>query len=257
MITKKMYIFPLLFALFIGCVKNSNYTTIEKGVLSVGVEIGYPPMEYYGTDGGLLGFDIDLTKALAEKLGLKVNFIDTAWDSILAGLDAGRYDIAINITVLPEREKKYNFTKPYISSFMTIVTRTDSRIMFSNAEDISGYRAAFQGNTTAQYFAERLNNRGVKFTSFSYDKIINCFDDLKLGRVDLVIVDNIVAYYYTGKENSALEIAWADSRNSSEELIGICLKKGNDALTAMLNNALDKLTADGTIAAISQMYFGK
>jgi len=257
MITKKMYIFPLLFSLFFGCVKSGNYTTIEKGVLSVGVEIGYPPMEYYGAEGELLGFDIDLTKALAEKLGLRVNFIDTAWDSILAGLDADRYDIAVNITVLPEREKKYNFTKPYIDSFITIVTRTDSRLIFSGAEDISGYRAAFQGNTTAQYFAERLNNRGVKFTSFSYDKIINCFDDLKLGRVDLVIVDNIVAYYYTGKENGALEIAWDNSHDSSGELIGICLKKGNNALTAMLNNTLDKLTADGTIAAISNMYFGK
>jgi len=257
MITKKIYVFPLLLALFIGCAKSGNSPTIEKGVLSVGVEIGYPPMEYYGADGALLGFDIDLTKALAEKLGLQVNFIDTAWDSILAGLDANRYDIAVNVTVLPEREKKYNFTKPYINSFMTIVTRTDSRIKINRAEDISGYRTAFQGNTTAQYFTERLNNQGVRFTSFSYDKIINCFDDLKLGRVDLVAVDNIVAYYYAGKENSALEIAWVDSSNSSEELIGICLKKGNDALTVMLNKALAELTADGAIAAISHRYFGK
>jgi len=140
---------------------------------------------------------------------------------------------------------------------MTIVTRTDSRIKINRAEDISGYRTAFQGNTTAQYFTERLNNQGVRFTSFSYDKIINCFDDLKLGRVDLVAVDNIVAYYYAGKENSALEIAWVDSSNSSEELIGICLKKGNDALTVMLNKALAELTADGAIAAISHRYFGK
>jgi len=190
-------------------------------------------------------------------LGFKVDFIDTAWDSILAGLDAGRYDIAVNVTILPERQKKYNFTKPYINSFMTIVTRTDSRIKINKAEDIAGYRVSFQGNTTAQYFSERLNNQGVKFSSFSYDKIINCFGDLKLGRVDLVVVDNIVAYYYTGKENSGLEIAWEDSQNSSGELIGICLKKGNDALTNMINGALDELNADGTVAAISYRYFGR
>ena len=257
MMTKKL-IFPLLFvSLFIGCTKSGNSSTIEKGVLSVGVEVGYPPMEYYGTDGALLGFDIDLTKALADKLGLKVDFIDTAWDSILAGLDAARYDIAVNITVLPERRKKYSFTKPYINSFITIVTRTDSKVKINKIEDVMGCRVSFQGNTTAQYFSERLNNQGIKFTSFSYDKIINCFGDLKLGRVDLVVVDNIVAYYYTGKENSGLEIAWVDSQNSSDELIGICLKKGNDALTGMIDKALDELNADGTVAAISYRYFNR
>jgi len=252
----KLFIFPLLcVSLLIGCTKSGNSPTIKKGILSIGVEVGYPPMEYYGTDGALLGFDIDLAKALADKLGLKVDFIDTAWDSILAGLDAARYDIAVNITILPERQKKYNFTKPYINSFMTIVTRTDSLIKINMAEDIAGYRVSFQGNTTAQYFSERLNNQGVKFLSFSYDKIINCFDDLKLGRVDLTVVDNIVAYYYTGKESNGLKIAWVDSQNSSDELIGICLKKGNDALTDMLNGALDELIADGTVGAISGRYF--
>ncbi|MDR0301363.1 MAG: ABC transporter substrate-binding protein [Treponema sp.] len=256
--TIKMYVFLVLcVSLPIGCTKSNNSLTIENGVLCAGIEIGYPPMEYYDTDGTLIGFDIDLTKALAEKLGLRVNFIDTAWDGILAGLDTDRYDIAVNITVLPERQKKYNFTKPYINSFMTIVTRKDSRLKVEKAEDISGYRVSFQGNTTAQYFTERLNNQGVKFTPFSYDKIINCFDDLKLGRVDLVVVDNIVACYYMERENSAFEIAWDNSRDTSEELIAVCLKKGNDALTAMLDNALDELYADGTIAAISYKYFGR
>jgi len=253
----KLPVFLLLCVLFISCVKDNNSPTLEKGVLSVGVEIGYPPMEYYAADGGLLGFDVELVNALAKKLGLQVNFIDTAWDSILAGLDAARYDIAVNVTVLPERQKKYNFTKPYINSFMTIVTRKDSRIKINRAEDIAGYRAAFQGNTTAQYFSERLKKRGIKFTPFSYDKIINCFGDLKLGRVDLVIVDNIAAYYYTGPENSGLQIAWEDSDGSSNELIGICLKKGNDKLTQMINNALDELIADNVVEEISLKYFGR
>jgi polar amino acid transport system substrate-binding protein len=257
MITNKMLVFPLVCALLFGCAKSGNSPTIEKGVLSVGVEIGYPPMEYYGADGGLLGFDIELARALAEKLGLRVNFVDTAWDNILAGLDAARYDMAVNVTVLPERQKKYNFTKPYVNSFITIVTRTGSRVKINKVEDIAGYRAAFQGNTTAQYFSERLDSRGIKFPSFSYDKIINCFDDLKLGRVDLVVADNIAAYYYAGKENSGLEIAWEDSQRSSDELIAVCLKKGNDALTGLHNGALDELTADGVVTEISLKYFGR
>jgi polar amino acid transport system substrate-binding protein len=254
----KIPVFLLLcVSLFIGCVKDSISPTLEKGVLSVGVEIGYPPMEYYGVDGDLLGFDIDLVKALAEKLELKVIFFDTAWDGILAGLDANRYDIAVNVTILPERRNNYNFTKPYINSFMTIVTRKGSPLKINKIEDIAGVNAAFQGNTTAQYFSERLNSQGVRFTSFSYDKIINCFSDLKLGRVDLVIVDNIAAFYYTGMENSGLQVARAQPDESSDELIGICLKKGNDKLTGMINKALDELTAEGVVGEISRKYFGR
>jgi polar amino acid transport system substrate-binding protein len=254
----KIPVFLLLcVSLLISCAKDNNSPTLEKGVLSVGVEIGYPPMEYYGVDGALLGFDIDLVKALAEKLELQVIFFDTDWDGILAGLDANRYDIAVNVTILPERRNNYNFSKPYINSFMTIVTRNSLQVKIDKIEDIAVFNVAFQGNTTAQYFSERLNNQGIRFTSFSYDKIINCFSDLKLGRVDLVIVDNIVAFYYAGMENSGLKVAWAQPDQSSDELIGICLKKGNDKLTGMINKALDELTADGTAAAISRKYFGR
>jgi polar amino acid transport system substrate-binding protein len=254
----KLPVFLLLSVfLFFCCVKENNSPTLEKGVLSVGVEIGYPPMEYYGVDGELLGFDVDLVKALADKLELKVIFFDTAWDGILAGLDANRYDIAVNVTILPERQNNYNFTKPYINSFMTIVTRKGSRVRINKIEDIAGVNAAFQGNTTAQYFSERLNGQGIRFTSFSYDKIINCFGDLKLGRVDLVIVDNIAAFYYAGMENNGLQVAWEDTDRSSYELIGICLKKGNDKLTGMINKALDELIAEGVVGEISRKYFGR
>jgi len=198
--------------------------TIEGGVLSVGIEIGYPPMGYYESDGvTLAGFDIELTRALAEKLGLMAKYIDTSWEGILAGLSAGRYDIAANITILSERQKRYNFTKPYIDSSMTIVTLKDSLLNIERPEDIAGLRAGYQGDTTAQYFTERLRERGLTFSSFSYDKIINCFDDLKLGRLDLIVVDNIAAFYYAGKENDPFEVVW---HGPSDEYIGLCLKKG-------------------------------
>jgi len=238
-----------------GCVKQKHGLTIVDGTLSVGIEIGYPPMEYYDTDGvTLAGFDIELTKALADKLGMTVNYIDTAWDSIFAGLQTDKYDIAVNITIMPERLKRFNFTKPYIDSSMTIVTIKNSSIKIEKPEDIGGYRAAYQGDTTAQYFTERLRKNGIKFTSFSYDKIINCFDDLALGRLDLVIADNIVAYDYSVKENSPFEIVW---HGSSGELIGICLKKGNDNLTAVIDNALDELFKDGTMREISFKIFNR
>ncbi|MDR1466461.1 MAG: ABC transporter substrate-binding protein [Treponema sp.] len=227
--------------------------TIREGTLTVGVEIGYPPMEYYDTDGKtLIGFDIELTRALADKLGLRAVYVDTDWEGILASLDTNRYDIAINITILPERQNKYNFTKPYIASSITIVALKDSRFKIEKPEDIAGYSICYQSSTTAQYFTERLSEQGVGFISYSYDKILNCFDDLALGRVDLIAVDNIVAFYYAGKENSSSEIVW---QGPSDEYIGICLKKGNDALTDALNNALDELFENGTMLQISQKIF--
>ena len=239
---------------FCACSKQRTHgLTIKDGTLSVGVEIGYPPMEYYDNDGVTpAGFDIELAAALAEKLGLQVKFIDTSWDGILAGLKTGKYDIAVNITILPEREKKFNFTKPYIDSSMTIVTLKSSRLKIEKPEDIAGYRAAFQGDTTAQYFTEKLGAQGVKFSPFSYEKIIYCFDELKLGRVDLIVVDSIAAFDYAGKENSLFEAAW---QGASDEYIGICLKKGNDALTTALDKALDELFADGTMLKISHKIF--
>jgi len=246
----------LIIAALAACGKpKQRGLTIEDGVLLTGVEIGYPPMEYYGGDGATLaGFDIDMTKALAEKLGLQVKFIDTAWEGILPGLDTGRYDIAVNITILPQRQARYSFTKPYIDSSMTIVALKDSPVKTERPEDIAGRRAGYQGDTTAQYFTERLREQGLVFSSFSYDKILNCFDDLKLGRLDLIVVDNIVAFDYAGKDNSPYEVVW---QGPSGEHIGICLKKGNDALTAALDMALDELFAGGVLAEISRKHFSR
>ena len=249
--------FILFISLFTSCLKQNEpqNLTITEGVLAVGVEIGYPPMEYYDTDGVTpIGFDIELTKALADKLGLQVSYVDTSWEGILAGLDANRYDITVNITILPARQENYNFTKPYIDSSMTIVALKNSPIRVEKLEDIAGRRIAYQGDTTAQYFTERLRDQDIVFTSYSYDKILNCFADLALRRVDLIAVDNIVAFYYAGQENSNIEVIW---QGPSDEYIGFALKKGNDLLTNALNNALDELFEDGTIAEISQRYFSR
>ena len=240
--------------LFNGCAKqNRQGLTLVDGQLSVGVEVGYPPMEYFDIDGKtLIGFDIELVKELAKKLGFEAKFIDTAWEGIMAGLDTGKYDIAINVTILPERQKKYNFTEPYIASTITMAALKTSPLNIAGPENIAGLNVAFQGDTTAQYFTEKLLERGVTFLPFSYDKIINCFDDLLLGRVDLVVTDNLVAYDYAGKESSPFKVVWQEP---SDELIGICLKKGNDALTVALNKALDELFADGTLLRISRKIF--
>jgi polar amino acid transport system substrate-binding protein len=242
-----LVLFLLLGWFFASCEKPKHGLTIIDGTLSVGLEVGYPPMEYYETNGiTLAGFDIEMTKALAEKLQLKVRYVDTAWEGIFAGLDTGKYDIAVNITILPQREKNYNFTRPYIGSSMTITALKNSSANIKEPQDIEGYRIAYQGDTTAQYFAEKLAKQGVSIAAFSYDKIINCFDDLKLRRVDFVIADNIAAFDFA-ETDSPFEVVW---HGPPDEYIGICLKKGNDALTDALNNAMEQLFTDGVMLNI-------
>ena len=210
-------------------------------------------MEYYDKDGAtLIGFDIELAGALARRLGLQVKFIDTAWEGILAGLDAGRYDVAMNITVLPARQQRHNFTQPYIFTSMTIAALKGAPLKVGKPEDMAGYRVGYQSDTTAQYFIEGLRGQGFKVSAFSYDKITNCFDDLAMGRLDFAAADSIAAFGYAGRENSPFEVLW---QGPAGEYIGICLKKGNDPLTIALDKALDELFADGTMARISQQVF--
>ncbi|MDR1256164.1 MAG: ABC transporter substrate-binding protein, partial [Spirochaetaceae bacterium] len=107
----------LALAVFAGCTKKeSGGLTIKPGTLMVGMEIGYPPLEYYAEDGVTpAGFDVEMGKALAAKLGLQAEFVDTAWDGIFAGVQTGKYDcIMSSVTITPERLDTLNFTRPYI-----------------------------------------------------------------------------------------------------------------------------------------------
>jgi polar amino acid transport system substrate-binding protein len=226
--------------------------TIKPGVLMVGIEIGYPPLEYYEADGiTAAGFDVEMMRALGAALGLDVEFVDTAWDGIFAGVKAGRYDCMVPPTITPERLLTMNFTRPYIAAAITIVTGSHSPAKITRPQDIAGYRVTYQGETTADLYAARIARSGVKFEAYAYDKVMDCFDDVRLRRADLVIADSLVASASMHTHPGAFQIAW---QGPADEQFGIALKKGNDALTAALNRALDELFADGTMRRLSEKY---
>ena len=240
--------------LYAGCSKQQSGLTIEDGTLTIGMEIGYPPMEYYDEDGKTpIGFDVVMAKALADKMRLKVKYIDTAWDGIFAGVDTGKYDCIISaVTVTPERQAAHNFTKPYIANAQAMVLLKGSQIRARRPEETSGLGIAYQAETTSDIYMAKLAGEGVDFTPYEYDKVMNCFDELRLGRVDAIICDSLVAVDYIAPADSPFEIVW---QGPAEEVFAICLKKGNDALTAALDKALDELFAEGTILKLSQEVF--
>ncbi|MDR0378095.1 MAG: ABC transporter substrate-binding protein [Spirochaetaceae bacterium] len=244
----------LVSGLYAGGGKQQSGLTIEDGTLTVGMEIGYPPMEYFDADGKTpIGFDVAMAKALAEKMGLKVRFIDTAWDGIFAGVDTGKYDCIISaVTVTPERQAAHNFTKPYIANAQAMVLLKGSPITARNPEETSGLGVAYQAETTSDIYMGKLAGQGVTFTPYEYDKVMNCFDELRLGRVDAIVCDSLVAVDYITPADSPFEIVW---QGPAEEVFAVCLKKGNDALTAALDAALDELFAEGLMVRISQDTF--
>jgi polar amino acid transport system substrate-binding protein len=240
--------------LFAGGSRDSGGLTLEKGVLTVGMEIGYPPMEYLDVDGKTpIGFDVSMAKALAGKMGLDYTFVDTAWDGIFAGVDTNKYDCIISsVTITEERLAAHNFTKPYIGNSQALVLLKGSSVKARSPEELGGLGVAYQAETTSDIYMAKLADQGLRFTPYEYDKVMNCFDELRLGRVDAIICDSLVAVDYIAPPDTPFEIVW---QGTADEVFGICLKKGNDALTEALNKALDELFADGTMLKISQETF--
>jgi polar amino acid transport system substrate-binding protein len=241
-----------LFAVLTGCSKESGGLTIKKGVLMVGMEIGYPPMEYIADDGRTpVGFDVEFSKALAKKMNLEVELVDTAWDGIFAGVNTKKYDCIISsVTINEARQAAHNFSKPYIQNTLAIVLPKNSRHSVRSPSDLADLGVAYQEETTADDYMTELAEQGMRFTPYEYDKVMYCFDELRLGRVDVIITDLLVAYEYIARSET-FEIVW----QGGEEEFGICMRKGNDALTTAVNKALDELFEDGTMLRISRETF--
>ncbi len=249
----------LVLPVFAGGSKDSapaeNSITLESGKLKIGTEIGYPPFEYFDTDGKTpIGFDVAMGKALGEKLGLEVEFVDTAWDGIFAGIDTKKYDCIISaVTITPERSAKYLFSDPYIGNGQSMVLNKNADIKATTPEDLTGLKVGYQAETTSDIYMTKLAEGGLKFTPCEYDKILNAFDDLKFKRCDAVIADSVVAIDYVSKKDSPYVMAW---RGKADEYFGICMSKENPDLQAAVNKALGEMFADGTMKKISEKFFG-
>ncbi len=236
--------------------KASGGLTIEKGVLKVGMEIGYPPFEYYDTDGSTpTGFDVELGKELAKRLGLeKAEFIDTAWDGILAGLDTNKYDVILSaMTITPERKANYSFSVPYIGNGQCIVLRNDSTLKINTPSDLEGKQVGYQDETTSDiYITKYAQENGLNFVPAEYDKVLNAFDDLKLGRIDAVVADALVAVDYLSKPGNPFVMVW---QGTPDEFFGACVKQGNAELQSKITDAINAMFDDGTLAKISDKIF--
>ncbi len=235
--------------LLAACAGSSGENQVKaSGVLRVGTEGVYSPFSYHdAASGELVGYDVDVAKAVADKLGARVEFVETPWDAMFAALEANRFDIVANeVTINDERKAKYDLSEPYSIGEGVIVTRADDNSIKSLA-DLKGKVAAENATSNWSEVARKAGARVEAVEGFTQAiKLLN------QGRVDVVVNDSIAVYAYLAETgDNAVKIAGKAGDEPSEQ--GFAAKK-NSGLLPDLNKALDELRADGTLADISKKY---
>ncbi|WP_330181875.1 transporter substrate-binding domain-containing protein [Nocardia sp. NBC_01503] len=220
----------------------------DPNVLKVGTEGTYSPFSYQ--DGGsLTGYDVEVIKAVGDKLGRKVEFVQTPWDAIFAGLESKRFDLVANqVTVNPDRAQKYSLSQPYTTSEGVIVTKTDNAGIHA-LTDLSG-------KTCAQSVTSNWNKvaEGAGCKVEGVEGFVQAIQLLKNGRVDATVNDTLAVGEYAKKTNDATVHVAGKTGETSKQ--AFAARKDSQALTDQINTALDQLRADGTLAKISEKYFG-
>ena len=219
----------------------------SAGVLRVGTEGVYSPFSYHDpATGELVGYDVDVARAVGEKLGVPVEFVETPWDSMFAALEANRFDVVANqVTINPERQGKYDLSQPYTVGEGVIVTRADDNSISSLA-DIKGKTAA--ENATSNW-SEVARKAGANVESV--EGFTQAITLLNQGRVDVVINDSIAVYAYLAETgDKSVKIAGTVGEKSEQ---GFAARK-NSGYLPELDHALSELRADGTLSEISQRY---
>lgn len=223
----------------------------EKGEIVVAMEGTWSPWTYHDENDELVGYDVEVAKAIAGKLGVETTFVEGEWDGLFAGMDAGRYDIVVNgVDITEERAQKYDFTEPYAYNRTAIIVTKDNDEI-NSFEDLNGKNTA---NTISSTYAELAEQYGANVTGV--DDLNQTFELLLSGRIDATLNAELTYYDYLKAHPDANVKIAALTEDASE--VAIPLRKGaaSDNLRAAINQALDELRADGTLSELSVKYFG-
>ncbi|SDM55619.1 amino acid ABC transporter substrate-binding protein [Bacillus sp. OK048] len=239
-----------VFAIVTGC---SNSAGKEENTLVIGIDDKFAPMGFRDKDNNIVGFDIDFAKAAAKKMGTEAKFQPIDWKTKEAELSSGRIDLIWNgYTITDERKEKVLFTKPYLKNAQVLVTLADSKI--SKLDDLEGKVVGLQSLSSASDALDASPVKGKLKTVTEFADNVQALTDLKSGRLDAVVIDEVVINYYMAKEEGTFKVL--DESLAPEEY-GIGVKKGNEALLEKLQKALDEMNEDGTAASISDKWFGE
>lgn len=222
-----------------------------KGTITVAMEGTWAPWTYHDEDDNLVGYDVEVATKIAEKLGVEPQFIEGEWDGLLAGLDAGRYDIMVNgVDITPERAEKYDFSTPYAFNRTAVITTKDNDSI-NTLEDLNGKNTA---NTISSTYAQLAEQYGATVTGV--DDLNQTFELLLSGRIDATLNAEMTYYDYM-KEHPDANAKIAVLTDDANE-VAIPMRKGDETATlrTAIDAAIDELRADGTLKELSEKYFG-
>ena len=223
----------------------------SNGKLVIALEGAWQPWSFHDESDTLVGYDVEVSRAIAEKLGVEPEYVESDWDSLFAGLDAGRYDLVCNgVEVTEERAKTYNFTTPYGYIHTALAVRKDNDDIKS-FEDLAGKTTA---NSLASTYMELAESYGA--TVQGIDTLEETIQLLTAGRIDATLNANVSFYDYLNVHPDADFKLVAQTEDASHVAIPIVKSEDSSFLDA-LNSAIDELRADGTLKELSEKYFGQ
>lgn len=228
---------------------STHASQAQEQTLRIGTEGGYPPFNALTSDGELVGFDIDIARALCAEMEVQCEFVAQDWDGIIPALQAGRYDaIVASMSVTEERLQQVDFTKPYYTNSLVFVAPKDTEF---DAADLAGKAIGVQEGTISAIFAEEnYPEADVR----AYPTQLEAFVDLETGRTDAVFADFGVQYDWINSEAGAC-CEFKGEPVSEDDKIAIALRKGETELKERFDAAIDAIRADGTYAEINARYF--
>ena len=235
-----------------GSTADQLATIQASGKLIVALEGAWQPWSYHDESDTLVGYDVEVSRAIAEKLGVESEYVESDWDSLFAGLDAGRFDMVCNgVEVTDERALTYDFTTPYgyIHTALAVRKGNDEIKTF---EDLKGKTTA---NSLASTYMELAESYGA--TVQGIDTLEETIQLLAAGRIDATLNADVSFYDYLNVHPDADFKIVAQTEDASH--VAIPLRKGDNSATLLeaVNNAIDELRADGTLKELSEKYFGQ
>ncbi|AYD41089.1 amino acid ABC transporter substrate-binding protein [Clostridium fermenticellae] len=262
-----MFIFIFSAALFAGCGSSSNSSNsgqsksssdssldnIKKaGVIKIGLEDSFPPMEFRNNKNELKGFDIDMANAIGKKLGVKTEFVPTDFNGIILALKTGKFDAIISgLSITDERKKEIAFSEPYLMDSQIIIVKNGNTAI-KKADDLKGKTVGVGLGTTSENVAAKM--KGLKEVK-KYDKTTEELQDLLIGRIDAVVVDEPVGrYYLSASDKKGKYLVLND--NLTKEPMGIGFKKENKDLQSAVQKAVNELKKEGELSKLSIKWFG-
>ena len=230
---------------------SGRYQSIlDAGVLKVGTEGTYKPFTYHDESDTLCGYDVEVAKMIGDKMGVETEYSEITWEGLLTSLDTGTVDLVLNqVGVTPERQEKYDFSDPYLYSYIALITLEDNEEI-TDWESAEGKKTSLNVSSNYAGLAEQYGMEITASDTFSKD-----IELLLAGRTDCVI-NNTIAFndYLAQKPDTPIKIV---AVQETPDTVAIPIPKGNEDLVEAVNKAIAELSEEGTLTELSEKYLGK